>query len=1000
MKHLKHTKKFIYLLAALILSILLSACGGGSEGEDIQISNIIIYVPDGYKSPLIDQTFQLTATAIYDDLINSEEITSKVKWRSSNSEVATVSKTGEITTLLDGIVTITASYADITSEEKIDVRLPPSIESVTIVERDDGYILNEESSIDLTVNSLFSDDTTNQDNSLYDWSSSDEEIATVDASGKIMGVSHGEVAIKATLKTNPEVNAEINAIVNAQVVGISAVDETIYLKLGDTSTKLTIHEELSDGTLNPIPTRINWTYDPSDKDIVRIKTTGEIEPRNLGLVNAIAKYGRTNQDDLTLSRQIVVESPIELFVLKDTDGIIKLAWNPKHNASSYTLFWNSGEENEVIEIDDPNTFEFTHNNIDTGKLYTYQLAFTRNGELSERSEELKVWPHVGKWQFRDVNESRILAAGASYQEKMYLFGGELTRLIDPDAPIKGFKQVLTNEVWEYNITKNTWTRADSLQTPLRNATACSDNESIYVIGGEDETGSVVDTIHLFNATQSKWNHNFITLPTPLSKVSCSIINKMIYITGGFDGTDAVDTTYRYDITNETWNTEPLPTLNTARYNHASTILDGKIYVAGGNTLTDIATRQVEVLDSAAETLSWTSLSNMDLTRSSFALHTWNGLLHAIGGTDINSNIINDVESYNPIDDSWQSTSIMPFPNTAFNSTLYNKGVYIFGGTKNSSESTHEYSDYMKYTINDGNWFHGTNPDAARAEFSAVTLADKLYLLGGTNFSGPSADIRSYDTKNNSWEKLNSLAVPRQRASSVAYNAESASIIYTIGGISDGVHLTSIESYNTKSNTSTLLPNSMGIGRTYAAVAMLGKNIYVFGGDSSESSETFEVFDTTRGSWSIPRNLPQNRKRSHATAVALNNKIYLIGGKIGEHNDKKASDTIEIYTPATDSWDEAPGSNLEVARFSLGSAVLNGKIYVFGGKDISNRPTNFVESLTPFTRNPNDKPLWNREDSLPLDSSIVLGGNVENKIYLLSEEGDKSSQLFNNIFVLE
>jgi len=425
-------------------------------------------------------------------------------------------------------------------------------------------------------------------------------------------------------------------------------------------------------------------------------------------------------------------------------------------------------------------------------------------------------------------------------------------------------------------------------------------------------------------------------------------------------------------------------------------LDGKLYIAGGSTLTDIASRQVEVLDTAVETLTWTSLSNMDLSRSSFALHTWDGLLHAIGGTDINSSIINNVESYNPTNDSWQSTSTMPFPNTAFNSTLFSNDVYIFGGTKNSPESTHEYSDYMKYSINDGSWLHGTNPDAARAEFSAVTLADKLYLLGGTNFSGATTDIRAYDTKNNSWEKLNSLAVQRQRASSVAYNHETKPRIYTFGGINSGVHLKTAEVYDVELNTSELLQNSMGIGRTYAAVAMLGTNIYVFGGDSDESSKSFEVFDTTRNSWSIPGILPN--KRSHATAVALNNKIYLIGGKVGEHNDKTASDTIDIYTPGLDSWET--GSTLNIARALPGSAVLNEKIYVFGGLDFNNRPTNAVDSLTPFTRNPDGKALWSIEDSLPRDSITTLGGSFENKIYLLSEEGDKSTQLFNNIFVFE
>jgi len=1000
MTHIKYPIKITCFFVVLMHSILLSACGGGSEGEEILISEIIIFVPDGHKSPLIDQTFQLTATGIYSNSSANEEITSKVRWQSDKPEVASISKTGEVTTIATGEFNITATYAGISQRIKLTIIPPPTIESVNILTIDEGYNLSEDSPLPLTAESTLSNDEISLDNSLYDWASSDEDIATVDENGNISGINHGEVTITAVAKENSEISAEITATVKAKLIGISPNNEITYVELGEKANFI-VHEDLSDGTSNPIPSLVGNSWDYDIPDIARITATGEIKATDLGSVIATVQYEVSKDKKFTLTHQIVVESPIELFVLEDTGGLIKLAWNAKHDASSYTLYWNNSgdkEEYNIIEFDDPDTLEYIHADIDTTKPYYYRLAFTRNEKEFKSNDETIVWPHIGQWQFRDVLEPRIFAAGASYKDNMYLFGGELTKLIDPDEPIKGTEQVITNEVWEYNIIKNTWTRVDSLESPLRNTTACSNNESIFIIGGEDETGTVTNTVHLYNSTQSKWSYNITAAPVALSNVSCDIIGDIIYISGGLDGIEAVNTTYSYDIANKIWNADPLPTLNTARYNHASVVVDEKIYIAGGSTLTDDASKQLEVFDPAAETLTWTSLKSMDISRSSFALHTWNGSLHAIGGEDIDNEILNNIESYDPIENSWQSNSTMPFPNSAFNSTLYNDAIYIFGGTKNTPESSHEYSDYMKYSINDGTWLHGTNPSAARAEFSAVTLQDKLYLLGGTDFAGATTDIRSYDTKNNSWEKLNSLLVPRQRASSAAYNHELKPRIYTLGGINGGVHLKSIEVYNISESSSELLPNSMQIGRANAAVAILDTNIYVFGGDSSESSQSFEIFDTTRMSWSIPGKLPN--KRSHATAVALNNKIYLIGGKVGEHDDKKASNTIDIYTPATNSWDETPGSTLNVARALAGSAILNGKIYVFGGLDTNNRPTNTVESLAPFTRTPNAKPLWKTEDSLPRTSTTVLGGSFESKIYLISEEGDKSKQLFNNIFVLE
>ena len=1062
MIHTKSNIKIIFFIA-LLHSLLLTACGGGSEGEEFQISEIIIFVPDGHRAPLVDQTFQLGAVGIYSAVSNNEELTLKSTWTTSDPKIATVSNSGEVNTLTIGEVIITATYGEISHAVKLTVSLPPSIKSMSFLTTENTLTID--TSLLLSVESTLTNDETSVDSNLYNWTTDDEnnEIATIDETGNVTAISPGEIVITVTAKDNENISAEKTLVIKAKLVSISQKDEITYIEIGAEEERLVVFENLSDGSSNPIA--VNWSYDT--EAIIRIDGT-KVSTINLGTVNTTANY-----EGFEISHKFIVEGPIQLFILEDTGGFIKLAWHAKQNAANYTLYWNNGGENEedkVVQFD-ADVLEYTQGNIDSTKPYYYRLSFTRNLESpisfqqapdesstsnnitwdancdateytltyniddtpstqteikitapeitdceappkieylhenydssksynyqltyafladeSKKSKEIQVWTHIGEWSFRDVISPRNFSAGASVQENMYFFGGEITLPENQGTSI-------IDETWKYNILKNKWTKVDSLQTPIKNATACSYNEFIYIIGGQNTSGYVND-IHVFDTITGKLTSTITLLPASLSNSACNIIDNMMYITGGYNGTNAVDSTFSYDITNDIWNVEP--TLITARYNHSSTILDGNIYIAGGTTSSNnIATGQVEIFDPTEIIPAWAGLQAMNPPRSSFALHTWGGLIHAIGGISNENSLIDNMSTYDPSNEKWLSSSTMPFPNAAFNSTQFNNSIYIWGGTKNTQDASHEYSDYMNYSINDGSWLHGTNPDAARENFSTAMIGKKLYLIGGKDKISSTSDIRAYDTQNNSWEKnLNSLITPRHTATSVIYNINASPKIFTFGGINGSTPLKSAEMYDVALNV-VIQIESMELNRTFAASAILDSKIYVFGGNSIESRESFEVFNIKENEW---KKLYLPNKRSHATAVTLNDKIYLIGGLVGDQNNRKVSNTVDIYTPATNSWVE--GSTLNIARSSPGSTVLNGIIYIFGGTKNDKNITSSVEKLIPFTQNPDAKPAWSEISNLPRPSLTATGGSFENKIYLISEEIKDINQRSNNIFVLE
>ena len=119
-------------------------------------------------------------------------------WSSSNDEIATVDENGVVTGVAEGEVTITASAEGYSNGTKgITVSVKPQIPQPQPEEPDEP--VNTEITI-------FGDESVNVGDSItlsadvdgVEWSSSNDEIATVDENGVVTGVAEGEVTITAS----------------------------------------------------------------------------------------------------------------------------------------------------------------------------------------------------------------------------------------------------------------------------------------------------------------------------------------------------------------------------------------------------------------------------------------------------------------------------------------------------------------------------------------------------------------------------------------------------------------------------------------------------------------------------------------------------------------------------------------------------------------------------------------------------------------------------------
>lgn len=140
-------------------------------------------------------------------------------------------------------------------------------------------------------------------------------------------------------------------------------------------------------------------------------------------------------------------------------------------------------------------------------------------------------------------------------------------------------------------------------------------------------------------------------------------------------------------------------------------------------------------------------------------------------------------------------------------------------------------------------------------------------------------------------------------------------------------------YNPSADTWTI-KNPMPTPRTSFAIASCQNKIYVIGGVISSNPNSGdiitcsinEVYDPLTDTWETKAPMPTSR--SYMEANTVNNRVYVIGGRMGAQYTTSALN--QVYDPTTDSWSTNAPIPYQVVNYA--SAVIENKIYVVGGQD--------------------------------------------------------------------
>ena len=264
--------------------------------------------------------------------------------------------------------------------------------------------------------------------------------------------------------------------------------------------------------------------------------------------------------------------------------------------------------------------------------------------------------------------------------------------------------------------------------------------------------------------------------------------------------------------------------------------------------------------------------------------------------------------------SWRALAAVPSERTEVAAAAVGDRIWVLGGyaPDGATLATAEVYD----TAAD-RWARGPDLPVAVNHAMAATLDGVLYIAGGNDGDGPSAQVARLD--GDRWRRLAPLPRGRSAGGLVALEGR----LYLVGGVVDGGLAGDTQVYDPATDRWAAAPG-LPTPREHLGAASGGK-VYVVGGrvgGLGGNLAAAEAFDPATGRWAGVADLPTARGGLAATATA-GGQVVAVGGEASATFGE--AEALEV---ASGRWRSLPP--LPTPRHGLGVVAVGDTIYVLAG----------------------------------------------------------------------
>ena len=337
--------------------------------------------------------------------------------------------------------------------------------------------------------------------------------------------------------------------------------------------------------------------------------------------------------------------------------------------------------------------------------------------------------------------------------------------------------------------------------------------------------------------------------------------------------------------------------------------------------------------------SWTSTSvgaGVPVARS-FHTAVWTGTLMIVwGGTSDGTTTLNSGGRYDPVTDTWSPTSLganVPSVRALHTAVWTGAEMIVWGGSTTASSNLQSGGRYNPSTDAWETTSLGTGVPAARRDHTAVWTGTEMIVWGGTAGSLLKTGSR-YTPATNSWTPTSTGAnVPSERANHTAVWTGTEMII--LGG-GYGPPIGPITGGRYRPATNSWEPTSVGAGvpegRLFHTAVWTGTEVIVWGGSSSSGYlDSGGRYDPATDAWTpttTTANVPS--PRFYETAVWTGSEMIVWGGLHIE-----TLNTGGRYDPAIDAWTPTGTTDgVPWPRYNHTAVWTGTEMIVWGGGEVN------------------------------------------------------------------